>query len=54
MFVFVLLPFMVDSAYPELTNEELATYNASKGTCVDRYAQRWREWKPATGSLWER
>jgi hypothetical protein len=51
IFAYVLLLFMVDSAYPELTKEELATYNAGKGTFADKYAQRWQEWEPATWSL---
>jgi hypothetical protein len=50
-FAFVLLLFMVDSAYPELAKEELASYNAGKGTFADRYVQRWQEWEPATWSL---
>jgi hypothetical protein len=50
-FAYVLLLFMVDSAYPELQEEDLSSYNAGKGFFADSYAKGWKEWERATWRL---
>ncbi len=51
MFAYVLLLFMVDSAHPELQQEDLSSYNAGKGPFADSHAQGWQEWERATWRL---
>jgi hypothetical protein len=50
-FAYVLVLFMVDSAYPELQEDELFSYNAGKGLFADSHAKGWKEWEPATWRL---